>query len=146
LKPKVYKSEGIDEFMKVEDHLRNIDESIEVIKESIQKGLQERQRTIEFNASVASVEMLEVFLHQNNIINPGTMLKHEWFSSIRRAKERLNFEFPKKEEILTLINSIEQKRNLLCYGKPQPVEAISSILESFNQLKSLFEKGGIKWN
>jgi hypothetical protein len=30
--------------MKVEDHLRNIRESLEVINESIQKGIQERQR------------------------------------------------------------------------------------------------------
>jgi len=35
--------------MKIEDHNRNIKESIEVINESIQKGLQERQRTIGFS-------------------------------------------------------------------------------------------------
>jgi len=132
--------------MKIEDHLRNIRESIEVIKESILVGLQERQRNIGFNVSVASVEMLEVFLHENNLLNQGTILKHEFFSSVRRAKEKLNFEFSNKGEILKLLSDIETKRNLLCYGKPQPVETIESVIASFNKLKSLFKKEGLKWS
>ena len=132
--------------MKVEDHLRNINESLEVIKESIQKGLQERQGNITLNASLASVEMLEVFLHEKNLINPGTIIKHDWFSSLRKADEKLNFDFPKKDKIFILLHSIESKRNLLCYGKPRPVEEIESILSSFNELKSLFEEEGLKWN
>jgi len=132
--------------MRVEDHMRNIRESLEVIKESIQKGVQERQRNIGFNISVASVEMLEVFLHQLNILNPGNIIKHDWFSSIRKAKEKLRFEFTRKEEIINLLNNIESKRNLLCYGKPQPTETINSLIKSFNKLKSLFEEEGLKWN
>ena len=70
--------------MRIEDHLRNINESLEVIKECIQKGILERQRSIGFHTSVASVEMLEVFLHKENLLNPGATLKHEWFSSVRK--------------------------------------------------------------
>lgn len=132
--------------MRTEDHMRNIKESLEVIKESVQKGVQERQRNIGFNISVASVEMLEVFLHQLNILNPGSIIKHDWFSSTRKAKEKLRFEFPYKEEIINLLNDIESKRNILCYGKPQPAETINSLINSFNKLKSLFEEGGLKWN
>jgi len=132
--------------MKTEDHLRNINESLEVIKESIQKGLQERQRNIGFNVSVAATEMLEVFLHKNSLINPGTTLKHELFASLKRAKEKLNFDFEHKEEILNLLSEIETKRNLLCYGKPQEIETIESVLNSFNKIKSLFEGLGLKWS
>lgn len=132
--------------MKVEDHLRNIQESLDVINESIQKGLQERQRNISFNVSLASVEMLEVFLHKKNLINPGAIIKHDWFSSVRKAKEKLPFDFPEKEKILDYLCDIESKRNLLCYGKSQPINEIESILESFSKLKSLFEKEGLKWN
>lgn len=132
--------------MKIEDHLRNIKESLEVIEESIQKGVQERQRNIGFNTSVAAVEMLEVFLHKINLINPGTVLKHDLFNSIKKAKEKLNFNFPEKEKIINLISDIETKRNLLCYGKPQPLSAVESVLESFNKLKTLFENLGLKWN
>jgi len=132
--------------MKIEDHLRNINESLEVIRESIEKGLQERQRNIGFNVSVASVEMLEVHLHNLNLINPGTVLKHEWFASTRQANERLPFDFKDKEKIFSLLNSIESKRNNLCYGKPRPIEEIQAILNDFNKIKSLLESRGLKWN
>ena len=132
--------------MKIEDPLRNINESLEVIEESIQKGIEKRQRNIGFNASVASVEMLEVFLHKNSLINPGAAIKHDWFSSIRKANEKLKFEFPEKEKIIKILVEIESKRNLLCYGRKQPIELIESALNSFNQIKSLFEGLGLKWN
>lgn len=132
--------------MKIEDHLKNIKESLDVIEESIQKGIQKRQRNIGFNASISATEMLEVFLHKNNLINPGATLKHEIFSSVRRAKEKLNFDFEHKEEIIKLLNNIETRRNLLCYGKPQNIETIESVITSFNKLKSLFEELGLKWN
>jgi hypothetical protein len=132
--------------MKIEDHLRNIRESLEVIKESIEKGVLDRQRNIGFNVSVAATEMLEVFLHNKNLINPGTTLKHEWFASLNNAKERLKFDFEDKERIFNLLNEIEVKRNLLCYGKPQETELIESYLELFNKIKSLFESKGLRWN
>ncbi len=132
--------------MKIEDHIRNIKESLEVIKESVQKGLQERQRNIGFNTSVAAIEMLEVFLHKNNLLNPGSLLKHEWFSSVRRVDERIGLDFPDKEKIMDLLVDIESKRNILCYGKPQPIEMIESVLESFNKVKLFFEVRGLKWN
>lgn len=132
--------------MKTEDHLRNINESLEVITESIQKGLQERQRNLSFNISAASVEMLEVFLHNLSIINPGSNIKHDWFSSQRKAREKIKFDFPHKDEIIDLLANIESKRNIFCYGKPQPIENIKSLLEYFNKLKTLFENEGLKWN
>jgi len=132
--------------MKIEDHLRNINESLEVIRESIQKGVQERQRNIAFNISVASVEMLEVYLHKINVLNPAVVIKHEWFTSIRKAKEKLKFDFPDEEKIIDLLYEIESKRNFLCYGKLQPLEVIESIITSFNKLKFLFEEKGLKWN
>ena len=132
--------------MKAEDHLRNIKESLEVIEESIQKGIQERQRNIGFNTSVAAAEMLEVYLHKKDFINPGVTIKHEWFNSIKNAKERLNFDFENKEKIIELLNKIELKRNILCYGKIQPIEDIEEILEYFNEIKSLFEDMDLKWS
>lgn len=132
--------------MKIEDHLRNIRESLEVIKESVQKDAQSRQRTIGFNVSVASAEMLEVYLHKNNLINPGATIKHELFNSIKKANEKFNFDFPNKEKIFSLLHDIESKRNSLCYGKPQTLETINSVLDSFNSLKEIFEGMGLKWN
>jgi len=132
--------------MKIEDHLRNIRESLEVIKESIQKNIQERQRNLGFNTSVAASEMLEVYLHKENLIHPGTTIKHDLFNSPNKTKEKLNFEFANKEKIISLLHGIESKRNLLCYGKPQPINTIKEVIEKFNELKTLFEEMGIKWN
>ena len=131
--------------MKIEDHLRNINESLEVIEESIQRGIQDRQRNIGFNLSLASVEMLEVFLHKQNLLHPSSILKHTWFNSKKTANEKLNFDFPDKEKIIDLLCKIERKRNIFCYGKKRPVEDIKEAINSFNELKSLFESGGLKW-
>lgn len=132
--------------MKIEDHLRNIKESLEVIKESIQKNIQERQRNIGFNTSAAASEMLEVYLHKENLIHPGTTVKHELFNSIKKANEKLNFDFPNKEKIILLIHYIESKRSILCYGKIKPLDTIKEVIEKFNELKSLFETMGLKWD
>ena len=130
--------------MRIEDHLRNINESLEVIKESIDKGIEERQRSIGFHTSAACVEMLEVYLHKNNLLNQGSMIKHDWFTSTRRINERLKFDFPRKKDITKLIIEIESKRNILCYGKKQPLDIITGIIDSFNKLKAIFEE--LKWN
>lgn len=132
--------------MKIEDHLRNINESIDTINYAVQKGIENKQRTMGFNCSVASVEMLEIYLHKLELINPGLIIKHEWFSSIRRANESLNFDFPEKEKIINLLCKIEEKRNILCYGKKQHVSEIEHVLNLFYEIKSLFEKSGLKWN
>ena len=123
--------------MKIEDHMRNIEESLEVIKESVQVGLQKRQRNLGFNVSVAATEMLEVYLHKKNLLNPSSILKHEFFSSERRANEKLSFDFENKREIIGLLVNLEIKRNILCYGKLQPIEILESLLNSFNKLKNL---------
>ena len=47
--------------MKIEDHLRNINESLGTIKFAVDKGIENHQRNIGFNCSLAAVEMLEVW-------------------------------------------------------------------------------------
>lgn len=129
--------------MKIESHLKNLKESIEVIEESIEKGLVERQRNIGFNASAACIDMLEMLLHKNNLIDPGFIIKHEWFRSANRLKEKFPFDFPKKSEIISLISKIEEKRDVLCYGKPQKIDAIQEVLDDFNTLKKKFKEAGL---
>jgi len=129
--------------MKIERHLENLKESLAVIEESVIKGLVERQRTIGFHTSAASIDLLEILLHKNNLIDIGFIIKHEWLKSKNSIKEKFPFGFPKKEEILDLTYKIEEKRNVLCYGKPQKIEIIQEVLDNFNQLKKLFKEAGI---
>ena len=129
--------------MNIETHLRNLRESLEVIRESIEKGLVERQRTLGFNTSAAAADMLEAFLHSKNLIDTGFTIKHEWLKSKNKVKEKLSFDFPHKDEILGLIAKIEEKRNLLCYGKPQKEETLQELLTDFNALKEKFREAGL---
>ena len=129
--------------MKTEIHLKNLKESLEVIEESIEKGLVERQRTIGFNTSAACADMLEILLHKNSLIDPGFIIKHEWLKSKNKVSEIFPFDFPKKKELLNIIFKIEEKRNVLCYGKPQPIEVIREILADFNTLKKKFREAGL---
>lgn len=129
--------------MKIESHCRNLKESLKLIEESIEKGLVERQRTIGFNTSAASADMLEIFLHKKSLIDPGFIIKHQLLKSKKQIREKLPFEFANKKEILRLILDIEEKRNALCYGSPQKVEVIQKVLDNFNKLKKLFREAGL---
>ena len=124
--------------MKIESHLENLKESINEIEESISKGLISKQRTLGFHASAGAADIIEILLHKNNLIDSGFMVKHEWFNSKRKIEEKLNFEFPKKKEILDLTVKIESVRNSLCYGKRQEEEKLEELVSNFNKLKEIF--------
>src|SRR3989344_1375885 len=117
--------------MKIESHLQNLKESLEIIGECINKGLLERQRTIGFHTSAAAVDLLEMLLHKTNLIDPGFVVKHEWFKS------------KNKKEIISLMFKIEEKRNTLCYGKPQKIELLQDVINNFNKLKKKFHEVGL---
>jgi hypothetical protein len=131
--------------MNIEGHRRAVRESLEEIKEAVQKGVMERQRTIGFHCSVAAADMLEIFLHEQNLIDPGTTIKHEFFASVRKAEERLPMDFPEKGEVIGMLVELEARRNALCYGKPQAREAIEQYLLAFNRIRKIFDKLGVRY-
>jgi hypothetical protein len=114
--------------MNIDKHHERLKESLEVLDESISKDITKRQRTIGFNCSAASADMFEIYLHQNNLIDPGFVVKHEWFKSKNKLDEKLSFEFPNKKEILMIMEKIEAKRNDLCYGSPKKEEVIKEVI------------------
>lgn len=127
--------------MKIESHLENLQESITEIELIIKQGnLIEKQRSLGFHTSAASADMLEIILHQQNLIDPGFVIKHEWFNSKNKVQEKFHFSFPKKEEILNLICKIENQRNIFCYGKRQEEIILESVVKDFLKLKELFRE------
>jgi len=130
--------------MNIDKHKERLKESLEVIEESLKIGLIKRQRTIGFSVSAASSDLLEIYLHKNKLIDPGFIIKHEWFKSKNKLKEKFSFEFENKEEILDLLYKTEIKRNIFCYGVPQEEKTISEVLHNFNKLKKLFQKMGVE--
>ncbi len=128
--------------MNIGSHRRALRESLEEIRESIRRGMTERQRTIGFHCSVAAADMLEIYLHQKGLIDPGATIKHDIFSSERKALEKLP-EFDDMKKIVKLMVSLENKRNMLCYGKPQTEESMEDFIQTFNKIKGIFESIGV---
>ena len=126
--------------MKIDSHLSNLKESIREIEEAITKGVTEKQRTLGFHASAGAVDMLEIILHKENVIDFGFIIKHEWFNSKNIIKEKFNFNFPRKEEILSVMEKIECLRNSLCYGKRKDEKELLEFVSNFNELKRIFSE------
>lgn len=129
--------------MKIEMHLESLKELFEEIAEGIEKGIEKRQKIIGFCTSSACVDLLEILLHKNNLIDPGFIVKHQWLKSKNKLKEKLPFDFPNKKEILDLIFKIEEKRDILCYDKPQNKEIIQETINNLNILKEKFHEAGL---
>ena len=130
--------------MNIDKHYERLMESLEVLDESISKGIAKRQRTIGFNCSAAAADMLEIFLHKNDLIDPGFVVKHDWFKSKNKIKEKFPFDFKNKNEILKIMEEVEEKRNDLCYGSPKEEKVIEEIILKFNKLKKLFMEMGVE--
>ena len=130
--------------MNIDKHKERLKESLQVIEENINIGIVKRQRTIGFSVSAASAYLFEIYLHKNNFVDPGFIVKHEWFKSKNKLKEKFPFDFEYKKEMFDIMYNIETKRNALCYGVPQKEEVIQEILFDFNKLKDLFKKNGIE--
>lgn len=129
--------------MNIDKHHERLKESLDVIEESIKIGLVKRQRNIGFNTSAAASDMLEIFLHKENLIDPGFVVKHEWFNSKNKVEEKFSFPFKEKEAIITLMVFIENKRNSLCYGVPKEEDEVRILVDRFNQLRQIFKELGV---
>ena len=108
--------------------------------------MEDRQRTIGFHCSVAAADLLELHLHSKNLIDPGKTIKHDFFSSERKAKEKLRADFPNKGKIIGLIVELESKRNTLCYGRPQQKKIIEEYILIFNRIRKIFEEMGVSYD
>ncbi len=131
--------------MKIESHIRSIKESLEEIESAVNIGLEQRQKTIGFHCSSASVDLLEIYLHNKNLIDPGFQIKHNDFGSEKMATNKLPFDFENKEGIIDAMVGIEKKRNILCYGKQQNTKAIEDYIEMFNKIKNLLVEMGVRY-
>lgn len=81
--------------MKDIEHRKAIKESLEVINESVQVGVECRQRTIGFHCSASAADLLELYLHHLNAINPGKVLKHDFFTSEKKSAEEVAGRVPR---------------------------------------------------
>jgi len=124
-----------------EEHKKAYQQFREDINEKIRANLLvERQKTVAFNASEASTHLLEYFLHRQNLISSGFKVNHHYFVSRKRAQRSLDFEFPQKEILLSLMVNQDEFRNLLCYGKEKKLELVQETINNLNKIKEIIQK------
>ena len=127
----------------IERHKEQIKEHMQEISDAIAIGLEKRPATLALHASACSISMIEAYLHVLGKISVGTMIKHEWFKPPKEgqkiaplAERKIGADFPLKDEILSLMYTLEEHRNKLIYGKPTK-STIDAVFNSFQKLHQL---------
>jgi hypothetical protein len=129
--------------MKPDGHLKTLKEVFSSIDMCIDKGIGDNQRTIGFHTSLGAAEMLELYLHKKSLLSLSARINHTWLKSQKKIREKLLFDFPRKEEITELLYYIEKNRDELCYGKQAELRMIEEQLEHFNRLREIFREVGL---
>ncbi len=126
-----------------DEHIKKIKEHPDEIEDAINEGIEKKPITIGFNCSACSIQLLELFLHVENKIPIGKIVKHDWFKRPKAEQKieplverKLPVNFEGKDKIYNLIYFIEENRENLVYGKAN-TEKIKVVLHSFNQLKNI---------
>lgn len=129
----------------VQLHKEQIKEHIQEINDAIAIGLEKRPATLGLHTSACAISLLEAYLHVLGKISIGSMIKHEWFKPPKLgqkiaplAERKVGGDFPHKDEIFSLMYTIEEHRNKLIYGKPTKT-AIDAILISFQKLHQIIK-------
>ena len=129
----------------IDEHRRKIEEHLDEIDDAIRDGMENKPITLGFHCSSCALEFLESYLHLENKIPLGKILKHDWFKRPHDGQKKepliervMPVEFERKEEIYGLIYSLEKERNSLIYGKPTE-EQIKKVVEVFLELREIFD-------
>ncbi len=124
-----------------EEHRKIVQQFLDDINEKVRAGLLlERQKLVGFAVSETSTNLLEYFLHKKQAISPGFRVNHNYFASEKKAERMLDFEFPLKFEIISLMVKIEESRDLLCYGKQKSLSLVEEDIVLLQKLRKLLSQ------
>lgn len=133
--------------MKITKHEEILKEVEQTINSAIKdkQGLLMHQRRLMSMISLGASNLIELYLHNLNVIDPGINVKHNWFS---KSKEKIKLkldsiisknlnEIKNIHEIIGLINQIEQDRNEIIYGAPVTDKVLRRKIDAYLELKEL---------
>ena len=130
----------------IQVHKEHIKEHLQEMEDAVAIGMEKRPATIGLHVSACSISLLELYLHVLGKISSGTIVKHEWFKEPKPgqkimplAERKLGVDFPKKDEILSLMYTIEEFRNKLIYGKSGKI-ALDAVYRSFQKLYNIIQE------
>src|SRR3989338_8806949 len=98
-----------------EEHKTIQDELEEDLNEKISRGIiGKRQKLIGFSTSEASANLFARLLHKLSLISPGFNVNHRFFASMEKAKDKFDFDFKNKEDILGLSKTASHRLAECC--------------------------------
>ena len=128
--------------MKVEKHMEVLKEVEDEIKAAMEdpEGLIKHQRRLALMISLGVAELVEIYFHKLGIIKEGSRIKHEWFKR-KSIKEMLSSQIVRPidsvkriDEIVSISNRIEERRNDLAYSSPLDEDEILREIEDLENL------------
>lgn len=100
------------------------------------------QRAVGFHTSAASVDLLNIFLHEAGHLDVSADISHRKLRSDKLLDQVMPYAFPNKDRIFALLIAIENTRSGLCYGRPQDVATVEGTLAAFGELRTIFRSMG----
>ena len=123
--------------MRIEEHKKALEEHERSVRRCIDDGIVDNQRNLGYNISQASIEMLSIYLLKLRLVPISVNFDHRTFKNSKSLKSLFPFDFPQKSKILDLMRKIEEKRNLLCYGKRKSIRDVEEMIRLYNELKEI---------
>lgn len=128
-------------------HKESIKEVLDEIDTALKdkRGLLSHQRRLAFSLSLGATNLLELHLHNLNIIKEGSKIDHRWFKKkeekiLQHLQNQITSPTESIEdinEIIKIITQIEKKRNDLAYGAPATEEILQEKINLFFKLKEV---------
>jgi hypothetical protein len=135
--------------MRLEKHIEALKEVMDEIQASLEnsRGLVMHQWRLATMLSLRVCELIEIYFHKMEIMKSGSRIKH---AMLRRGDVKKVFSnqivapidrVKHIDVIIDLAKSIEEERDNMAYGSPQPHEELLTVkIQDFLKLKNLIEK------
>lgn len=130
----------------IKRHIELLKFSLQMIDDTLARGLASNPRAIAFAASSGAADLLSIYLHKLGKLPIGKVIEHQWFKKPQQGQkkepileEKLGVDFPRKKQVYDIMCDIEEKRGLLAYGNPTDTD-VEAMLGEFRKLKTLVEE------
>ena len=135
--------------MRKERHEEVLKEVLDEIGSALsdKHGLLIHQRRLAFSISLGAVNLLELHLHNLNIMKVGSMIDH---TSFKRSKKNVSDKLERQitspissvkdiDNLVEIIRDIEEKRDDLAYGAPATEDVLQNKINLFFKLKKILK-------
>jgi|APSaa5957512622_1039677.scaffolds.fasta_scaffold58500_2 hypothetical protein len=130
-------------------YVKILEEVLDEIKLSLEdpRGMQIHKRRLAFSLSLGASTLIESYFYNKEILKSGAKINHQWLNkSLDNLKEILSNqiicsmgELKELDSLLELAQKIEEKRNIIIYGKEFSEDLLKDLINLFFKLKEIVE-------